>query len=48
MKSLGIDIILIQIDRNSMKKRLKQEIKMYNYANDRNLKVIIRVVCTYM
>lgn len=42
MKSLGLDVTLIEIDRNTMKKRLKQEIKMYNYANDRNLKVFYK------
>ena len=41
MKSLGICVTLIVINKQDIKKRLKQEIKTYNYANDRSLQVFL-------
>jgi tRNA(Ile2) C34 agmatinyltransferase TiaS len=42
MKSLGICVTLIVINKQDIKKRLKQEIKTYNYANDRSLQVFLK------
>ena len=41
MKSLGICVTLIVINKHDIQKRLQQEIKTYNYANDRYLRAFL-------
>jgi|TARA_B110001450_G_scaffold41660_1_gene37660 tRNA(Ile2) C34 agmatinyltransferase TiaS len=42
MKSVGICVTLVVINKHDIQKRLQEEIKMYNYRNDRYLKVYLK------
>ena len=42
MKSIGICVKLIVINKKELQERLHHEIKMYNYAHDRYLKALLK------
>lgn len=42
MKSVGICVTLVVINKRDIQKRLQEEIKMYNYRNDRHLQIFLK------